>query len=157
MRAVIMATMIVVASFASPFHAEAADDEAETVISLQRGACLGPCPDYTVEIRGDGSVIFTGGQYTVQKGEVRYAIDPAEVAGLKAFIDARNFASLQDKYAVTWTDQIWIEVCVTTAQTKKCVEDYSGLNAGMPQSVRDIENEIDRVGRTAPLVKAPQG
>ena len=152
MRISLIVAALVFGSATLPFPAGAADDASATVVSLQRGACLGPCPAYTVEIHGDGTVIFTG-QNTAVRGEVRYTIDPADVAGLIAFIDARNFGALQDRYAVTWTDQIWIKTCVTTSQTRKCVEDYAGERAGMPKSVTEIENEIDRVGRTSSLVK----
>ena len=124
----------------------------DIVITLKRGACLGPCPAYDVTLYGDGTVIFIGHGQTAYIGEKHYRVNPGEVAKLYSYIDTRDFWRLQDKYAVTWTDQVFIDVCVADAARKKCVVDYSGLNAGMPQSVREIEAEIDRVAESAPLV-----
>ena len=136
-------------------HKIAAPRAADVVITLKRGACLGSCPAYDLTLYGDGTVIFVGHGQTAYVGEKHYRIDPGEVAELYDFIDTRRFWELNDKYAVGGTDQVFIDVCVADAARKKCVVDYSGLNAGMPQSVRDIETEIDRVAKSAPLVGKP--
>ena len=39
-----------------------------TVITYERGGCLGTCPAYKVEIHGDGSVSFEGEAHTAKKG-----------------------------------------------------------------------------------------
>ena len=83
---------------------------------------------------------------------MHYQVDRTQVSDLYTFIAARDFWGLKDEYKVTWTDQIFIKVCVTTQTGKKCVIDYSGLNAGMPKTVKEIEDEINKVGLTAPLV-----
>ncbi len=133
-------------------HAMPAPKGEEVVITLKRGACLGSCPAYDLTLYGDGTVIFVGHGETAEIGEKQYRIDPRDVAKLYTYIDRRVFWELKDKYAVTWTDQVFIDICVADGARKKCVVDYSGLNAGMPSSVRDIEDEIDRVAESGPLV-----
>jgi hypothetical protein len=88
---------------------------------------------------------------------VHYQIDRTHVSDLYKYIAARDFWGREDQYKVTWTDQKFIEVCGTTLARKKCVIDYSGLNAGMPETVKEIEDEINKVRLTAPLVGQPEG
>lgn len=128
---------------------------AETaVITLDRGGDIfGHAPSYRIEIHGDGTAIFDGHGETATLGTKQYSIAPADVAGLMEFMKARRFWSLNDKYQANWTDQIWKQVCVIEGTAKKCVEDYAGEVVGMPHTVHEIEEEIDRVAQTTPLIK----
>jgi hypothetical protein len=37
-------------------------------MTLTRTSCFGPCPDYSVEIRGDGTVIYEGNRCVGERG-----------------------------------------------------------------------------------------
>lgn len=51
-------------------------------IVLRRSGCYGSCPDYSVAIRGDGSVLYEGVSYVDVEGKHSYHVSPADVAKL---------------------------------------------------------------------------
>jgi hypothetical protein len=48
-------------------------------IVLQRGECLGTCPAYRVEIRGDGTGTFHGEGYVLVHGDHSFRVPPETV------------------------------------------------------------------------------
>ncbi len=118
-------------------------------ITLSRSACYGFCPDYTVAITGEGEVRYVGRAFVNVVGEARASIPPAEVAALLARFDAIGFARLRDQYRAQITDNPTTVITLTRNGASKRVEDYVGTAVGMPESVRELQNEIDRVAGTA--------
>jgi hypothetical protein len=118
-------------------------------IVLERTPCFGFCPDYTVSISGDGGVLFEGRRFVNVTGEQRAQISPAEVQALLARFDAIGFDGLQNEYRGQMTDLPTTTITLTRNGRTKSVLDYGGFSAGMPQAVRDLQDEIDRVAGTS--------
>ncbi|MFZ2868560.1 DUF6438 domain-containing protein [Zavarzinia sp.] len=122
---------------------------AETDISLSRGPCEGLCPIYDVTIHGDGRVTFNGDFHTSIIGAVDYRVDPANVAALIEQFRAVRFFGLEDRY---FNDSIsdWPEarIRLRRGNSVKTVREYDGLAVGMPMSVIDIADAIDRLARS---------
>lgn len=123
-------------------------DAGPVEITLSRTACYGFCPDYTVTITGEGQVTYVGRRFVNVTGEQRATISREEVAGLIARFDAIGFDGLRDAYRAGVTDMPTYTVSLLRNGRRKTVVDYAGLNAGMPQAVRDLQDEIDRVAGT---------
>ncbi|MBC7843664.1 MAG: hypothetical protein H7099_15195, partial [Gemmatimonadaceae bacterium] len=62
-----------------------------TVVSLDRGACHGTFPIYTVFVQADGGVRFSGARFVRPVGTDSTRITAAEVAALQAAFAAREF------------------------------------------------------------------
>jgi ankyrin repeat protein len=123
------------------------------VMKLSRSGCFGTCPAYTVEIHGDGTVIYDGEYYVVLTGEHRDHISADQVEqALNAFY-AADYFSLKDKYSFSVTDCPTYVTSFELNDISKSVVDYVGLEAGMPQSVSDLENTIDGVAGTAKWIR----
>jgi hypothetical protein len=125
-------------------------------ITLQRGYCLWtPCLVYGVEIHGDGSIVFTGKAHVATMGTAQGQISMDDVRELVNLFRAADYYSLRDDYfgasggPPTYTTSISID-----GQTKK-VEEVVGLIMGMPKSVIDLEDAIDRIAGTAKWIKGP--
>jgi hypothetical protein len=138
-------------------------------VMLERGPCLGPCPVYQVEIKGDGEVVFTGAGQLVDLAGVRMpAMDmngvlvpgrhvsridrPALDALIARFRDA-HFFGLKDVYEAEITDSASYVLTFQTGDRRKQVVDYVGDQVGMPGVVAELENEVDRVAGTRRWVK----
>ncbi len=121
-------------------------------IRLTRGVCFGFCPDYTVTINGEGQVRYEGRRFVNVVGERTAAIPREDVARLVARFDEIGFDRLGDAYRGQMTDLPTYTVSLTRNGQTKTVVDYAGTSAGMPQAVRDLETEIDRVAGTAQWV-----
>src|SRR5262245_18133867 len=62
------------------------------VITLERTACFGACPVYSVSIFDDGTVNYNGGDFVSVTGEQTYQIDPETVRQMvQAMVDTGYF------------------------------------------------------------------
>jgi len=122
-------------------------------ITLSRGVCFGFCPDYTVTINGDGQVRYEGRRFVNVVGHRISTIPREDVARLVHRFEEIGFDRLAGAYRAQVTDLPTYVVSITRDGRTKSVVDYGGQSAGMPQSVRDLQDEIDRVAATAQWVR----
>lgn len=109
-------------------------------IKLERTACFGTCPVYTVSIFRDGRVEFEGKEYVKEKGKHSRTISAREFEELAAKVEKIGFFALQPSYRANVTDLPTTIVTVTRGSESKRVEDYFGA----PQPLRDLEELIAR-------------
>ncbi len=125
------------------------------IITLSRTACFGKCPDYTVEVHGDGTVIFNGRRFVVHTGEYRARISRAAVRALVAKFRTADYFALADRYTARVTDLPTYTTSIAFDGHEKSVRDYGGQIIGAPFAVNEIENAIDEACNTAQWIKAP--
>jgi hypothetical protein len=118
------------------------------MITLERTVCFGFCPAYTVTISSTGEVVYRGERFVNVTGEQRAQIPASDVQALLARFDAINFEGLRDEYRAQVTDLPTTTITLERNGRTKRVLDYGGVGAGMPESVRDLQAEIDRVANT---------
>jgi len=123
------------------------------VMKLSRTLCFGKCPVYSVEIHGDGAVLFTGEEHVVVRGEHRAQLSRDQVAEILAAYRKADYFSLKNKYAWEVTDLPTYRTALEVGALKKRVLDYDGQEAGMPKAVTDLEETIDRVTDTQKWIK----
>lgn len=119
------------------------------VITLERTACFGFCPVYSVTLRDDGTVSYVGKQHVKVSGTHTWKIDPGAVRGLAQEMQDAGFFELQDEYRAMVTDHPTVRTSLAIGQRTKKVVDYV---AG-PQKLKDIEARIDEVAGTQKYVK----
>lgn len=129
-------------------------------ITLERGACYGPCPDYRVTIAGDGAIRFDtgsrhfagkvpsvhlahGGNNVLLPGSHVARTSPERFARLLQQFRAAHFFGLKDQYADAVTDNSTQRLTVRIGAHRKSVNDYVGTQVGMPTLVRDLEDAVD--------------
>ncbi|HWA88399.1 MAG TPA: DUF6438 domain-containing protein [Rhizomicrobium sp.] len=117
-------------------------------IRLERDVCLGACPSYTVEIAGDGSVVYRGRACVAEKGERRATISAAAVKDLVAKFRSVDYFTLRDEYRAGVTDNPTYTTAITFDGKRKQVVDYVGASAGMPHKVTALEDAIDAAAGT---------
>ncbi len=137
----------------APAQAPAQAAASEPVeITLQRTPCFGTCPEYTVTLRGDGTVTYSGRQYVRVSGEHSWKIDPSAVRALAREMEAAGFFDLQDTYTSMMTDHPTIYTTLKIGSRSKKVKDYiTG-----PPKLKDIEARIDEVSGVRKYI-APEG
>lgn len=134
------------------------------LITLERSACYGSCPDYRVQINGSGEVLFTtrgvpvdevaGLHRSMSPGGVlipgRHVsrIGRAQLDGLIERFRAAHFFGLKDEYRARITDNPSYVLTFKSGARSKRVVDYVGETVGMPTAVTMLENEVDRVAGT---------
>lgn len=113
-------------------------------MTLQRSGCYGTCPAYSVMVSGDGTVTFHGGSHVLVSGEQRDHISEHAVKDLFAAFRRADFFSLQDEYTYPATDNPTYITSIEFDGYRKGVKDYIGINAGMPDVVAELEEQMDR-------------
>jgi len=114
---------------------------ATLAISMQRTACFGTCPVYTVRLFEDGLVQYTGTQFVKVAGTRSWRIDPGAVRALVGEIDKAGFFAMKDEYTAPVTDHATTYVTVVVGARHKSIKDY--FNA--PPALKEIEQRIDEV------------
>lgn len=118
-------------------------------VVLERGGCLGRCPVYRIELRGDGTSQYDGTAFVEVTGRRDGAIDPDEFATLLDSFREADFYSLLEVYEAPITDHPYYLVTLELNGRAYTVTDYVGEYVGMPSIVKVLERRIDEVGRTS--------
>jgi hypothetical protein len=122
-------------------------------IKLSRTACFGTCPDYSVSIRGDGGVHFTGRRFVLIPGNHEVRILPEAVMELVEKFERARFFAARDKYVAGVTDNPTYTLSLTLAGKTKSVTDYVGTQVGMPLAIVDLERDVDELAGTERWIK----
>ena len=117
--------------------AQRCDDD--IVITMERSACFGSCPVYSVKIYADGSVVYIGKEFVKEVGERRFKITPERVQQLVKEFEKIDYFSLKDRYDAEVTDLPTTTTSICLDGKKKKVVNYFGA----PQKLDELEDKID--------------
>jgi hypothetical protein len=128
------------------------------VVRMERDACFGLCPAYVVEVGADGAIEYEGKRFVVTRGHVTSHVGRAAVAALEQLFERAGFFRLDwvEPCRDMMTDHPTVTLTLVHAGRKRTIADYHG-NGCMPAVLRELEDEVDRVAKTAPLVKCDGG
>ena len=132
--------IVISAAVALAFATEQASASPISSIKLERSACFGTCPVYSVTIFSDGRVQYEGKEFVKEKGPRTGAISAREFGELAAKVEQIGFFTLQAAYRAPVTDLPTTIVTVTRGPESKRVEDYFGA----PQGLHDLEALIEQ-------------
>lgn len=125
----------------------------DLLIKLERTACFGECPVYTVSIDGKGNVTYEGARFVRVEGRQTDRIPLSRVAEILATAERIGFFELRDKYRTIRnpdgtetivTDLPTTFVRITRDGRSKRIEDYIGA----PDGLRELERQIDEAAGT---------
>lgn len=138
----------------SALQACAQSDESVSKISLQRTACFGVCPAYSVSIYPDGLVEFHGERFVASVGDFSHSVNPANFDRLVQFAREIDFFSFAAEYRVrieadnSVTAVSDLPSRITTVETESERKSVLNYFAG-PQELEDFENLIDQLTDSA--------
>lgn len=115
--------------------------------SIDRGACYGTCPIYTLTVYRDGKVEYEGKDYVKTKGKATGTVTAAQLAALdKLFTDDHYLAynSAYTSYDATDEPSARTAYRPLGAATTKSVDHYYG-DLKAPESLTKLEDAFDRV------------
>lgn len=112
-------------------------------ISLERSSCFGTCPDYQVELFGDGRAVFTGTGFTAVRGSHRYSVEPEKVAALVERLRSSDVWSARSEYRAPITDSATYKLRIQLGKEVHEIEDYVGEWVGMPLAIQEFEDAVD--------------
>jgi Domain of unknown function (DUF6438) len=122
-------------------------------ITLSRSGCYGLCPTYSIEIHGDGEVLYVGQAFVGTTGKQKGQISHASLLKLVEAFRNADYFSLASGYASGVTDNPTIVTSISFDGLYKSVLNYVGRDAGMPANVSDVEAAIDRLSRASKWIR----
>jgi hypothetical protein len=140
--------------FLSPDLGRAEDDRLpfDTMIVLERGACERQCPEYSIVIFRDGTVLFDG-QYFVRKpGVSKVIIEPKTVKKLVEKFTAMNYFNLRDEYgyrgsgcsSIKASNEPVALTAIVMGGIGKSINHHLGCEGAVPLQLTALEDEIDK-------------
>lgn len=123
------------------------------VITIERTACFGACPAYSLEIAGDGTVTYQGRQFVRVIGKATAKISPEAVQQLAAEFERIHYFDLQNIYTARITDLPTTTTSIRIGgRFKKVVDHY-----GAPDELEKLEDRIDEVAGSDRWIKSSGG
>jgi len=138
---------------------------ADTLITLERTVCYGPCPIYKVTITSNGTVTFEGRQNVKVKDIVKGHISREDVGSLIAAFEAASYFTLNDSYQTqkdgcpeVWTDNPSAITSIRINGKTKTISHYYGCQTGggtaiYPNGLTYLETQIDHIVGTDKWIK----
>lgn len=125
---------------------------ANAEITLDRTACFGSCPDYSLTIYGNGTVIYEGRNFVAVTGKQSATIPEQDVRNLVGYFYDINYFSLRDEYTAQVTDLPTTTTSIKIDGRFKQVIDYYGA----PEELTLLEAKIDEVAKSDRWVDSQQ-
>ncbi len=123
--------------------------QSKPVITLERTACFGACPVYTVNIFEDGTVVYNGQDFVTVTGEQTSQIEPETVQDMiKAFESAGYFDWNTEYKTQKVTDLPYVTTSVTHNGETHRIEHYLGDDSA-PLALSFLEQFIDAMTNSA--------
>jgi hypothetical protein len=113
-------------------------------VKMERRACFGACPVYTVKVYGNGNVEYSGVKFVRVTGQQNKQISTAEAARLYKAAEEIKIFDLQDEYTANITDLPSTNLTITYNNRTKKIHDYYGA----PAELTEFEKLVDEVADT---------
>lgn len=114
-------------------------------ITLQRNACYGRCPVYSVEVHGDGSVFYEGKSYVAVRGRHRGRVPQKNVVELVKLFEETDYYSLPDHFSPCMLDTPIQITSLEIDGRRKQVMTCTAGQTDTPVAVSELELAIDRL------------
>ena len=153
--AVVFIGSLLVLRSAYPLDFPKIHDPKSLQMNLERTPCLGMCPSYSIEVYGDGTVLYNGSSNVAVHGQHRGKISEQNVAGILQAFRGADFFNLRDRYTAHITDLPTYTISIKIDGHYKMVIDYGGSSwlVGMPRTVRKLEETIDELAGSSRWTK----
>lgn len=123
------------------------------VIKLERTACFGNCPVYSLTVNGDGTVVYEGKDFVRTKGIRQATISMAAIYQILAKFDEAEYFSLKDSYTgFGKSDMPHANTSISMGNRTKSIKHYMG-DQSAPKKLTELENKIDEIVNSAQWIK----
>lgn len=139
----------VVAFSITPFPYGNRGQYEDVTITLERTVCFGACPDYSVTVFGNATVIYEGRNFVAVEGKHTAQIPHEDVEELVSEFYRAGFFSLNDRYEQQVTDLPSQTTTITIDGMTKFVYRYGSE----PKRLAELEDKIDEIAQTEKWVK----
>ena len=127
--------------YAKYANIEPPSDLNDVVITMERTACFGSCPVYSLTVHGNGTITYEGGDYVDVEGKQFSQISDDEVKELLDFFFKIDYFSLRSHYWQPISDQPSTITSITLDGVTTSVYNYFGG----PKELFELQDKIDEI------------
>ncbi len=124
-------------------------NQAQLLIGMEKTACYGQCPVYTLKIDSRGRGRFNGIENTSLTGEYAFRLNKKELEQLRTGFDTIGFFELEDRYYEMVTDLPTTYIRYRSGGKDKKIMDYSGA----PTQLKKLEKQLESLVLSRPMKK----
>ncbi len=120
-------------------------------LSMERTACFGKCPIYTIKITDNGTLEFDGQKFVEPQGKHTVQVSPEDMATLKKMMVEINFLGLEDKYDTEYISDIPSTITILyrgLVEEKKVLNRHNG-----PAKLKEFETFVDSLWKKQLLAR----
>jgi hypothetical protein len=121
----------------------------DAIIKLEESNCYGKCPSFVISISKNRQAIYTGRKNVEKIGTFTRKLDGQEYKDLLNAFEASRFFEFKDQYTSKITDLPTTYITFNFKNHSKTITDYYGA----PQSLKKLENLVERVANAGDWVK----
>ena len=107
------------------------------IISLEKTACFGRCPVFTIIIYNNGECLYNGMKFVKKSGEYNLKINKQEINKILSQAKEIGFDNLKNEYSERITDLPTTYIMINN----KKIKDYYGA----PSELKDLEKLIEEI------------
>lgn len=134
--------------------APAGSVQAGDFLELQRTACYGTCPIFTVRLYGDGRLVWHGERFVKKVGEAEGSVPAAKAVAMLESARAQGFWGLCEEYTESVTDLPTTLTRLSLGGKLKQVSEYGRHAATWLQ---ELDAQMDRFTAEQGWQKAARG
>jgi len=117
----------------------------DAMVTLERTACYGTCPIYSVTVYRDGTVVYDGKQFVKIKGRATAQLGPDDIARLDQLFTDSPYLVLDDAYTdYDLTDMENVKTSYHGGGKTKSIDHYHG-DEDAPTVLEAIERGVDTI------------
>jgi hypothetical protein len=134
--------------------------DGDTVVKLQRSACFGKCPIYTVAVKKNGEVIYEGHKYVFVEGIQTAVLSKESIASIEDQLIKYKFLKMTSNLSpgargcsIFATDHSYILIEGAVKNKRKAISTYLGCNSEQVESAIELASQIDKIAETSKWVE----
>lgn len=112
-------------------------------VLMHRTTCFGRCPEYTVELKANGTAIYTGIRFVPDSGKYSKNIGSTKINGIYKFMTDNHIDTCSNVYDNRIPDLPGVYYTITYKDSIKKI-----INAGWgPEYLKELSVKIDDIGK----------
>lgn len=133
--------MVFVSIFLASCSSTSRITDEQIVIEMEKTACYGRCPVYTIKIDKQGTGLFIGVEHTEPLGLYSFRLKKSEMEELHSAFERIGFFGLEDRYYDNISDLPTTYLTYRKESREKKIMDYHGA----PPELKQLESRIQEL------------
>jgi len=114
-------------------------------VKMNKGACFGSCPVYTLDIDNQGNAVYVGERFTEKMGKHSMKLKKSDLQDIAKKLAEVNFFALNEEYKSDVADQPLIAISHTNKGLSKTVKGKDRR----PEALLELQSMLEKVAETA--------